>query len=476
MYVLSLDIGTSGIRAGIFDQNAKLIPKSLTVKKLSVKFIPNGQVSLNPSEVLSKIEEIIDEVLLKTKEFEISAVGISCFWHSLVGINEKGKTTTDLILWADTRSQHKVRKLKQSLDESQFHNLTGARFHSSFWTAKLLWLQEEEPTVFNKTSKWLSLPDLLIKTFCGEIATSISIASGTGIFDIRSLKWASEILKFLRLSRDKLPEIVNSNVTFQLKENYANRWKKLKEARWLPAIGDGAANNLGLNCTDESKAVLMIGSSAAVRVLFTGGPPEKIPKGLWCYCLDEGRTITGGALSEGGLLYNWLRENLKAQKADFLPDSHGLIFLPFLAGERSTGYKFDSGAIFGLRITTTASEILQAGLEAIAYRLAAIFEQLQQVFEIQQIVANGKALWDSKTWAQIISDVLGKDIKLSYQKEASLKGAAIFALEKTEGFIPTEKLRAKTIYPDVENHRTYQIARKKHEKLYRTLRELDQNT
>ncbi|MCS6874895.1 MAG: gluconokinase [Pyrinomonadaceae bacterium] len=473
-YVLAIDIGTSGIRAAVFDQKARLISESFTVKKLKFKSLPSGECSLNPSEILSKTEEIIDETLAKANEYEISAVGVSCFWHSLLGIGQNGKPTTDLILWNDTRSQNRVETLKRNFNESKIHNLTGARFHCSFWPAKLLWLREEQTQVFNKTAKWLSLPDLLMKTFCGEIATSISMASGTGIFDIRSIEWAKELLEFLELSEDKLPEIAGQESGFYLRKNYTSRWRNLEKAKWITAIGDGVANNLGLNCTDESKAVLMIGSSGALRVLFTGEPPQETPKGLWCYRLDEKRIAVGGALSDGGLLQNWIKENLRVQKMDFLkPDSHKLVFLPFLAGERSTGYSFSSGTIFGLRTTSTASDILQASLEAVAYRFAAIFDQIQQLFNIQQIIANGKVLWESKIWTQIISDVLGANIRLSYQKEASLRGAATFALENLGYSASSEKPRAKLITFNPENHEIYKLSRKRHERLYEILTEFD---
>ena len=130
----------------------------------------------------------------------------------------------------------------------------------------------------------------------------------------------------------------------------------------------------------------MVGTSGAMRVAYRGVPPKKIPHGLWCYRVDRKRVVIGGALSDGGGLYHWLRGNLKlpkdaeAQIAKRVPGAHGLIFMPFLAGERSTGYyESAAGALLGLTSATDSIDILQAALESVAYRFAEIFDQLNSV-------------------------------------------------------------------------------------------------
>jgi gluconokinase len=129
--------------------------------------------------------------------------------------------------------------------------------------------------------------------------------------------WDAELIEFLKIKSVGLPEIVSKDTqTFRLNAKYQKRWARLKNAEWFTAIGDGAANNIGAGCTVKSKAALMIGTSGAMRVAFAGDPPATIPSGLWCYRIDRKRIIIGGALSDGGGLYYWLKDNLKLNETD----------------------------------------------------------------------------------------------------------------------------------------------------------------
>jgi len=284
----------------------------------------------------------------------------------------------------------------------------------------------------------------------GVPCTSVSMASATGIFDIRESDWDSPMLRFLKIKRSNLPVIAATDSdSFSLNAAFAKRWPRLKDARWFPAIGDGAANNIGAGCLQKSKAALMIGTSGAMRVAYKGDPPASIPSGLWCYRIDRQRVIMGGALSDGGGLYHWLKENLRLGKDNVVeaeiakrePDGHGLTFLPFLAGERSIGYHESArGAILGLRSSTDTIDIVQAALESVAYRFAEIFDQLNTIAKINEIIASGGALRESPVWTQIIADVLGRNMSLPDTREASSRGAVLLALETIGKIESIEKI------------------------------------
>ena len=348
-YILALDIGTSSVRAALYDYSGEVLPETMVKNERTLTATEDGGAEIDALEAFAQIEQAIDDVLLKSSKTkgEITHVAASSFWHSLVGIYEKDSPTTKVFGWADTRSAKYVADLRKKLDENKIHNRTGARFHSSFWTAKLLWLRKDFPKVFEKTEKWLSFSDFVALKLFGKTQTSISMSSATGIFDIRLNDWDAELVKFLKIKRENLPEITakDSN-TFQLNSKYQKRWERLKTADWFLAIGDGAANNIGAGCVEKEKAALMIGTSGAMRVAFAGKIPKKIPDGLWCYRIDRKRIIIGGALSDGGGLYRWLRDNFRLKEEDDkteteiekrIPDEHGLTFLPFLAGERING-------------------------------------------------------------------------------------------------------------------------------------------
>jgi gluconokinase len=484
-FILALDIGTSSVRAALYDVAGNVLPATMVKNERQLKITEDGGAEIDALEAFRQVEKAIDDVLKKAKNLtgEIEYVAASAFWHSLVGVDKKGEPTTKVFGWADTRSKKQVAILRDSLDENKTHNRTGARFHSSYWTAKLLWLRQEQPKVFRQTARWLSFSDFISLKLFGETATSVSMASGTGIFDIRKCIWDEEILNFLKIEKENLPEIVYEDTqTFQLNETYAKRWAKLKNSQWFQAIGDGAANNIGANCLTENKAALMIGTSGAMRVAFAGKPPRKIPNGLWCYRIDRKRILIGGALSDGGGLYRWLKETHKINDIDDIveaeikrreADSHGLTFLPFLAGERGTGYhETAKGAILGLHSSTTAVEIVQAALESVAYRFAEIFDQLKDVAEIKEIIASGGALRESPVWTQIICDVLNQKMILPETREASSTGAVLLALEAIGKIKNIENLKTPKgliFKPNSAKHKIYKKARERHEKFYKLL-------
>ncbi len=440
---LALDIGTSSVRASLYDQNANPLPRASV--KVPTGFIStiDGGSEFDAEKGFAKVVLAIDTVLERTgrRKADIECVASCAFWHSLLGVDAKGKPTTKVLGWADTRSREQTSVLRKSFDESQIHNRTGARFHSSYWPAKLLWFRKEHPDVFAKTNKWLSFSDYVGLKLFGDGTTSVSMASGTGIFDIRKCKWDRELLRYLKVRPDSLPEIASDDVASLRLGTFAKRWPRLANAEWFPAIGDGAADNIGSGCVTRHRAALMIGTSAAMRICYEGKPPASLPDGLWCYRVDRKRVVMGGALSDGGGLYRWLKDNLRLpanaeeQIAKRLPGSHGLAFLPFLAGERGTGYHENAaGAIIGLMMAKDPVDILQAAMESVAFRLAEVFEQLSKVSDVKHIIASGGALRDSPIWTQIIADVLGRDLAISGTEESSSRGAVLHALQ-TKGKI-----------------------------------------
>lgn len=445
----------------------------------------DGGAEIDAEKGFSQVVAAIDEGLKKSKSLngEIEYVAASSFWHSMVGVDAKGKPTTKVFGWADTRSRAHTSVLRIKFNQTAVHNRTGARFHSSFWPAKLLWLRKDFPKTYAKTEKWLSFSDFVMMRLCGETVTSVSMASGTGIFDIRKCAWDQNLLKFLKIKNDNLPQIVESDsASFQLTGEFAKRWPRLKNAKWFPAIGDGAANNIGAGCVKKFKAALMIGTSGAMRVAYKGEPPEKIPSGLWCYRIDRKRVIIGGALSDGGGLYSWLKDNFRLREDDDhteeaiakrAPATHGLTFLPFMAGERSTGYhESATGAILGLRSSTDKIDIVQAALESVAYRFAEIFEQLDSVAKIREIIASGGALRESPVWTQIIADVLGRNLSLPDTREASSRGAVLLVLEtigKIENIERNPTPKGKLFAFTKSRHTVYVKAKKLHDEIYSLL-------
>jgi gluconokinase len=483
--ILGLDIGTSSVRAALYNSKGAMLPDTLVKNERSLTSTDDGGAEIDAEVALRQILRAIDDVLAISSgvKGEITYVAACAFWHSLVGVDAKGRPTTKVFGWADTRSREYTDVLRRKLDEREIHNRTGARFHSSFWPAKLLWLKNEFPEVFAQTAQWLSLSDFVASRLFGTVVTSTSMASATGLFDIRKCAWDQALMKFLRIRSSSLPQISSSdNDAFRLIAKYARRWPRLENAACFPAIGDGAANNIGAGCVRKSKAALMIGTSGAMRVAYRGEAPTKIPAGLWCYRIDRKRVIMGGALSDGGGLYHWLKENLKLTRSDDQiegeietrdPTAHGLTVLPFFAGERSTGYNEGAtGAILGLRSSTDSTDVVQASLESVAYRFAEIFDQLNSTCPLNEIIASGGALRASPVWTQMIADVIGRNMTLPESREASMRGAVLLALESTGKIkriedVPTPS--GKKFSAERSRKAVYSAARKRHQEAYKLL-------
>ena len=481
--VLALDIGTSGVRASLFDQRGDEIEGAnirLPTRNSAFDSFACTDADATVALVAHTIDRLLEKPQLAT--IRIEAIAVSCFWHSLVGINAEGDAITPVFGWADTRGATVVKELRRRFDEAAVHLRTGCRFHSSYWPAKILLFREDQPQICDSVRTWLSFSDYLMLRLFGETATSVSMASATGLFNLRTLRWDDELVHDLNISCETLPEICVDQVFQGMTTEYAERWPQLMNARSFPAIGDGAANNIGSGCVMRDNVALMIGTSGAMRVLYDGEPPEVLPSSLWCYRADERRVVIGGALSDGGGLYRWIRESLLAdqdwesietQLAALEPDAHGLTVLPLWSGERSTGWSTDArGAVTGLSFQTHPIEILRAAMEAIAYRFSLIAKALESFAAGASIIASGNALRSSPTWTQIIADVLGQPVLLSSAIEASARGAALLALEamgridSIEAFPTTVETRFE---PDLSRYARYQSGIERQIRLYERL-------
>jgi gluconokinase len=485
--LLGLDIGSSGIRAALFDGRGS------EVEGASVGFTYQRETSdfatFDAETLLDQVVQTLDTLLNGFPESttRIELVAVSCFWHSLVGVDAHGSATTPVLGWADARAVAAVYQLREEFDEARIHARTGCRFHASYWPAKLRRLQNQEPEIVRKTSRWLSFADYLALHFFGETATSVSLASGTGLLNQHTCEWDDELIAALDITVANLPEIVVPRQTFRsLTSTYASRWPQLSASRWFPAIGDGAANSIGSGCYSTERVALMIGTSGAMRVSFVGEPPNQLPPELWCYRVNRDRIVIGGALSDGGGLYYRIKQSL-LDTEDFAtieselellsPDTHGLTVLPFWAGERSTGWNPAAcGAILGLTLQTRPIEILRAAMEAIAYRFALIADALEPFAPGATLVASGNALRLSPTWVQILADVLGRPLQLSGTFEASMRGAALLAFEAAGKIQTIEKFPApdsvsveRVFEPHLRNHAIYQQGLARQQRIYQKL-------
>jgi gluconokinase len=434
MRVLALDVGSSSTRAGAYDERGRQAAEPAR------RSYTSSEGQLDADELLRAAEAVLAEA------GDADALGISCFWHSLLLLDEHERPLTPVLLWQDRRAMPQAEALAERLDAREVHARTGCTFHPSFWPAKLEWLRAEG--VLASARRAVSFADYLFLRLTGELRTSLSSASGTGLLNLRTRSWDAELLDELDVDEALLPPISDepAGTTF-------------------PPLGDGACSNLGAGCVTPDRAALNIGTSGALRVVRQGDPEPK--DGLFSYFLDERRVVEGGAVSDGGNLYAWAQRTLRLDPPDPRePDGHGLTFLPLLGGERSLGWNpRASGAVTGLTFETDAADLLQAGLEGIAYRIADIADRLS---DVREVVATGHALLQSEWWMQVFADALGRPVVVSDVAEGSARGAAVYVLERLGAEADPAPL-GRAHQPDPERGEVYAAARERQRQLYEEL-------
>jgi gluconokinase len=459
--VLAIDIGTSSSRAALFDAKGRRAARSLVQRAYALRTDRDGRAELNPRELLEAVEECVrgaaggSEGRHEKPPLPIAGVGVSCFWHSLLGTDERGEPVTPIFTWADARCREDAAELREKMDEREVHAETGCMLRASFWPAKLQWLRKTQRAVFRRVRFWMSPGEWLQWRLAGESRCAIGMATGTGLFDPTKQQWSERMFDVCGIRQDQVLPVSDDPV----------EWRS---AAWYPAIGDGAASNLGSGAVAEGTAAINIGTSAALRVM-REGRRARAPFGLFAYRVDARRFLVGGAVSNAGNLHAWcLRElnlpsdvdEVETLLAGRPKPEHGLTVLPFWTAERAPSWnEDDTGVIQGVTQGTRALDLLQAITEASYQRLAMIAAALTpRRGGPPKWIVSGGAL-KSRSALHRLANVFGMPMHVSKEPEASLRGAAVFALEKLGHSIEPAPVSSR-ILPDEEIYARYREQRR----------------
>ena len=476
-FVLAVDIGTSSVRTALFDARARRVPGSLAQQEYQVSHAPVGAAELECGTLEEGFRKCLRFTLGKARRKNISDVGISCFWHSLVGVDAKGAALTSIYTWADARCREDAVALRKELSEKRYHALTGCMLRASYWPAKLRWLARTQSKLWKKVVRWQSPAEWLLGVYCdkGGNICAHGMATGTGLYNPVNKAWDEKIVKRCGLDLACLPSISEEPLT--LRTSLHAHFPELAEARWWPAIGDGAAGNLGSGATEPGQAAINVGTSAAFR-LMRSGEIDKVPFGLFCYRVDTRRYVVGGAVSNAGNLRAWCRRELNLSKDAVALDRalsarpnpmDSLVVLPFWSAERAPTWCEDAnGLISGFSQNTSALDILQATTEAVYQRLALIADlsvpRGSRESKPLQIIVSGGIL-KSAGLLQRLADVLGRPVHPSMEPEASLRGAAVYALERNGCGVDSQRMVGQTVSPSRSIAALYAGERKRQQRL-----------
>jgi gluconokinase len=488
-YIIGIDIGTSNTKAVAFGMAGEIVANA-SVSYGAIQSGP-GYHEQDPEIFLNAVMSTLEEVVQKIKGNHLAGICFSSAMHGLMAIDKNGKPLTNIITWADLRSKNQAEKLKASEAGERIYKHTGTPIHAMSPLCKLMWMRENDPVLFASAFKFISIKEYIFFKLFGEYVIDHSVASATGLFDIYSLKWYDESLLAAGIHSGQLSLPVSTTyITRKLKKEYIDFLGIPSDTAFIIGASDGCLANLGTNAVDTGDTAVTIGTSGAVRMI-SRQPQYDSKKRIFNYLLTEEKYVSGGAINNGMVLLKWYAENFSdhsftnmegfdwyMEKAcSVASGSAGLIFLPYVMGERAPVWDADAkGVFFGIHAKHTQKHFMRSIIEGISFALYQVMKSLEEtVGPVNNIYASGGFI-HSKKWVQILADVFGMKIHITNSSDASALGAAILALKAlgmindlsdAKGFITVQD----TYFPDDDQHRIYMANYAVYVSLYHKLKE-----
>ena len=486
--IIGVDIGTSATKALAFSTSGSVLAhEQVDYGLLNPQ---SGWFEQDPAVLFNAVVRAIGGVVAKAKEKETGivplAIGFSSAMHGLIAIDEDDHPLTNCIIWADTRSESFATAIKTTPEGHDIYLRTGTPIHPMSPLCKLCWLREEMPEVFNAARKFISIKEFVFHRLFGRYIVDESIASATGLFDIQTFGWYNPALQLAGIAAAQLSELVPITYTMRgLAERMASAMNIPVDTPFVVGGSDGCLANLGAGAVHPGDAAVSIGTSGAVRMV-AETPQTDNKARTFCYVLTNRMFVLGGAVNSGGVIFRWYRDNfgkgtvpdteayqqLITEASVIPPGADGLLFLPYLAGERAPHWNAHAkGMFFGLQLHHTRAHFSRAVLEGIIYGLYSVGQALEELAgPIRVIHANG-GFAQAPFWVQLLADVFNKRVMVSKESvQDPAKGAyivAMHALRHMSEFEVPDDVSDNIIYePDIRNHYRYMENFERFNRLY----------
>jgi gluconokinase len=483
-YVLGVDIGTGSVKAVAVNLQCQ----SFSDQQLYYSYSSPrpGYHEQDPEQIWNAFATSIKGIIEKIGTHP-SAVSLSSAMHSLIPVDQNCRPLAPMITWADNRSADIAKRLRASKHGIAIYKATGTPLHAMSPLCKILWIRENDPDLFNQTYKFISIKEYIWYQLFNEFELDQSNASCTGLFDIELLTWHHDALELAGITAQSLSKVVATDYV----KNYTATEDTIlsflqPNTPLIIGASDGCLANLGSMADKPGIAAITIGTSGAVRVASSKPLPNESSM-TFSYILNKETFICGGPVNNGGIALQWWLKNIKPELADSdyeqlfqqiacIPaGSNGLLFLPYITGERAPIWDSEScGTFFGVRLQHTQAHFSRAVLEGICYALKDVLDAVQQnSVPITQINVSG-GIVRSDLWVQTLADITGKKLVIVQSEDASAIGAAFIAL-KSIGAIseyPTTAVEdLKTFEPEPANIAVYAANFIIYKELYADLKE-----
>jgi len=447
-YLLGIDIGTTGSKVLIIDDRGKVAARA---KEEYPVHIPHRLwAEQDPSDWWRATRAGIHNVLSRSriKPGQISAVGLTGQMHGLVSLDRQGKVTRPCIMWNDQRTARQCQTILRRVGLKNLLKLTGNTVLPGFTLPKILWIRDQEPAGYDRIANIMLPKDYVRFMMTGAILSDVADASGTALFDVGRRRWSEEMIKIFKIPRTWLPVVTESPVVSSRVSRSGSRATGLRVGTPVIAgAGDQAAQAVGTGIVDESYASVTIGTSGVVFAAcrtFRTEPAGRLH--AFCHAVPGRWHLMGVMLSAGGSL-RWFRDTLAMtelaearirnadvydlitrQAAKARPGSDGLIFLPYLAGERTPYADPDArGVFFGLSLLHNKNHLGRAVIEGVTFGLLDSLNLLRQAgIRVRKIRISGGGS-RSCFWRQLISDIFGMEAATVNITEGAAYGAALLA-------------------------------------------------
>ena len=475
--IITIDIGTSAVRIFAFEMNGTAIGfMKGSYPTFHTEPIYSEQ---DPEQVFITVLYVLKNFLtekINGKKYRVAAICFSAAMHSVLAVDKNGVPLGNAITWADNRGKAEADALKKQSLAKTIYDATGTPIHPMSPLIKIAWIKRHDKERFSKTDKFIAIKNYIIQQLTGECVIDYSLASATGLFNIHKLKWDSNALDYAGISAERLPEAVPVFYsTLKLRREYQVSLGLPAKTKIITGASDGCMATLGAGVWGEGKATITIEQSGAVRVA-----GKKIVRDakqrFFNYLLTEGYYVSGGPTNNGGVIFEWFAKQFGVFNEAYGIDdslqklindamrapagSDGLLFLPYLLGERAPLWNANArGAYFGINIKHEQKHFVRATLEGILYEIFSIGKILEEQRAFSSLSING-SFASFPLWAQIIADMFGKPVSVNNSYDSIGTGALL--LSQTEmGKYPNLEEAAKTIalppsyFPGKKDHQLY---------------------
>lgn len=430
-YYLGVDMGTTAAKAVAFSEEGKVV--AAHSENYEMQHPHEGWSEQDPDELLEGVVTAIGMVLSELAPYPPVFISFSAAMHSLIAVDEEGFPLTSAMIWADNRAAGIAAALRESDKGSEFYHATGVPIHPMSPLCKILWLKEQEPALFKRAARFISIKEYVVYQLLRTYLVDSSIASTTGLLNLRTLNWDPALLGYTGIALEQLSPVVPPTHVLRLDRDLLGLGLQAGTPLVLGG-SDGALANMGSGAMEPHTLAVSIGTSSAIRRVVNAPQTDRAMRSF-CYHLYGNNYVVGGASNNGAVVLQWVRESLLqteesieallAEAEAVAPGSEGLIFAPYLLGERAPLWDPTVRGVFmGLDILHTRAHLVRAAIEGVMYCLYSIGKPLLADHGVTELRVSG-GFARSALPLQVLADVFNTRVRVSASVEASAKGAVL---------------------------------------------------